>query len=190
MKKLLFGMATNDADYHVNPRVNGKIVSCPFYQAWVNMIRRGFSNSEKERYPTYRDVSVCAEWLLFSNFKSWMANQDWSGNHLDKDIIMPGNKIYSPHGCAFVTPSTNMFLTDRSNNRGKYKIGVCWHVRIKKFHSKVSNPFTGKREHLGYFDDEESAYKAWKSRKHQIALMLADIEKDDRVAAALRVRFS
>ena len=36
MKKLVCGVGNNDADYAVNPRINGKRGMCPAYQAWRN----------------------------------------------------------------------------------------------------------------------------------------------------------
>ena len=37
-----------------------------------------------------------------------MSAQDHFGKHLDKDIKVKGNKVYSPENCDFVTPAENV----------------------------------------------------------------------------------
>jgi len=39
-----------------------------------------------------------------------MERQDWEGKHLDKDILIPGNKIYSPDRCIFVSSLINLLI--------------------------------------------------------------------------------
>ena len=66
---------------------------------------------------------------------------------------------------------------------------VCFHKRVKKFSATIGNPFTKKQEHLGYFTCPNEAHQAWKKRKHELACQLADIQTDQRVAEALRIRY-
>lgn len=62
----------NDAGYPVG--IKGSL--CPFYKTWVSMIRRCYDEKVHELKPCYSGCSVVDEWLLFSNFKSWMEDQD------------------------------------------------------------------------------------------------------------------
>ncbi len=188
-KRVLFGIATNDADYSFKSRLNGKTLWCPFYICWTNMLGRCYSQSRQARMPTYIGVTVCQEWLTFSNFKSWMEKQDWQGKEIDKDILASGNKFYSPNTCVFVDKKTNYFTLDSKASRGRYLLGVSIFKRDGNFRSQCSNPFTKKNEHLGYFDDEFSAHLAWKKRKHELACQLAELQTDERVANALRTRY-
>lgn len=87
MKQLVHGMGFNDADYVVYPRINGKQIMCPFYSKWANMLKRCFSSKYQETHPTYIGCSVIKKWLTFSNFRSWMINQDWKDKVLDKDTL-------------------------------------------------------------------------------------------------------
>ena len=80
----------------------------------------------KQKNPTYKDVTCCKDWLLFSNFKRWMEQQDWEGKELDKGIIVYGNKMYSPETCAFVSRTTNSFVLENGTARGKCPLGVYW----------------------------------------------------------------
>ena len=194
--KLVYGAGINDADYVTerNEKIDGKWVvvwRCPFYRTWANVLLRCYSEVEHRRKPTYRGCSMCDEWLIFSNFKRWMEQQDWEGKQLDKDLLVEGNKVYSPETCIFVDQMVNKFVTDRANGRGEYMIGVSLDKTTGKFQSRCGNPFTGKREHLGYFINELEAHLAWKSRKHEIAVMLANSEycTDERLREALLNRY-
>lgn len=188
-KKLVYGVGVNDADYVVHPKIKGKQVRCPFYEKWKGMLTRCYSAKCQAANPTYIGCTVCEEWLKFSSFKSWMEAQDWQGKELDKDIITPGNKVYSPDTCAFVDEATNSFTTDCCASRGNFPIGVTFHRGRGKFQAYCNNQITKKSEYLGIFSCPEQAHSAWKRRKHEIACQLADLQTDKRVADALRVRY-
>ena len=198
-KKLVWGVGINDADYVVqkkeNIEVNGKrkqrrVWECPFYRTWKDMLRRCYSDKYQERQPTYIGCSVSEEWWRFSNFRAWMVTQDWEGKQLDKDLLIEGNKVYSPETCVFVTRLVNSFTIARGNDRGEWKIGVNWNKGRNKFASRCCNPFTKKREHLGYFDCEQEAHLAWLKRKRELAKELAETQIDPRVAKALIEHYS
>lgn len=199
MRKLVYGVGTNDADYVVqvkeeSPMVDGKrkqrvVWNCPFYQTWVGMLRRGYSAKFKARYPTYKDALVCKWWHLFSTFKGWMEAQNYEGMYLDKDLLVRGNKIYSPETCVFVSATVNSFLLESNAARGECLIGVYWNKQRSKFNAGCRNPFTDKRENLGYFDSEIEAHKSWLKRKLQLAQELASLQTDERVAKALVSRY-
>ena len=152
------------------------------------MLKRCYSSDFHNRRPTYKDCEVCEEWKYFMNFKKWMEKQDWEGKQLDKDFLFKGNRVYSPETCVFIPNIINSFTMDCGANRGKYMIGVYWSEDKGKFRSCCRNPFTGKTEFLGYFNNELEAHLTWKKRKHELACQLADSEHvtDERVADALR----
>ena len=186
----VYGVGINDADYVVQPTINGKLVRCPYYTTWCDMLKRCYSDKYQERRPTYKGCSVYPDWLYFMNFRKWMMTQDWQGKALDKDLLIEGNKVYSPSTCVFVDQITNKFTTDSGRSRGGYPIGAYMDKLKGKFKAQCCNPFTKKRENLGYFTCEHQAHLAWKARKHQLACQLADLQTDPRVSAALRTRYS
>lgn len=193
-KKLIHGVAFNDADYKVSKYsvVDGKSVRvwiCPIYLTWKNMIDRCYSSYKGKPESKYFDCRVESEWLVFSNFKSWMVIQDWAGKELDKDILFPGNKIYSNENCVFVSSRLNTFLVDNLSRRGEFPIGVSWSSKEKTFKSACRNPFTGKTDFLGSFGCPKLAHHAWRVAKHGHALRYADMQTDPRVAQALRTRY-
>ena len=96
----------------------------------------------KELRPFYKDITCCQEWLIFSNFKSWMKQQDWEGKQLDKDLLIYQNKIYSPETCVFVDRKINQFLVKSNNSRGKYPLGVSYRNKNKDVITSYSIHYT------------------------------------------------
>ena len=199
-KKLVFGVGINDADYvtqkfetigYVNGKRKQKLIwKCPYYSVWKDMLKRCYSTKFQERNPTYIGCTVIEEWLIFSVFKSWMEEQEWEGNQLDKDLLFGGNKVYSAETCVFVTNMVNSFTIERGASRGIYPIGVCWKKCKSKFVSKCCSPFTKKQEHLGYFNCPNEAHQAWLKRKLELAHLLVAEQTDERVAKALIERYT
>lgn len=199
MKGLVQGIGINDANYVVKVEetlgyINGKqkrklVWACPLYQLWMNMLQRCYSEKWKAKNPSYKGCSVCPEWLTFSNFKAWVEQQDYEGKQLDKDLLIPDSKLYSPDTCVFVSRQVNSFLLERGNDRGEYKIGVSRSDTNKKFKAACSNPFTGKQEYLGYFTREDEAHEAWLAKKLEHAYTLSALQTDGRVAKALVERY-
>jgi hypothetical protein len=187
--KLVHGVGINDADYTVQPVVFGKQVMCPFYSAWTHMLKRCYDPRCHAKQPTYIGCSVAPEWHSFMAFRAWMIERDWVGNDLDKDILVPGNKVYGPQTCVFISSGLNKFANDNAAGRGEWPIGVCWHRQRGKFEARCCNPFSGKQEYLGLFTCPDAAHEAWRARKHEHSLALAAEQTDPRLAAALATRY-
>ena len=88
-------------------------------------------------------------------------NQGW---HLDKDLLIKGNKVYSENTCVFIPAEVNTLLIKREALRGEHLIGVSWSKRNKAFRARV-NKNKGESEHLGYFKTEVEAFNAYKQAK-------------------------
>lgn len=197
--KLLYKVGINDADYVVNlwqtvASVNGKqkqilIWRCPFHTVWKDMIKRCYCHKYHANHPSYADCTVCEEWLTFSNFKAWMENQDWEGRQLDKDLLVRGNKVYSPLTCVFLPSQVNVFLIESRAKRGLWPLGVSLHTQNNNFIAHCSSPFSKKKEHLGVFETPQLAHKAWLNRKYELAKQLASVQDDVLIANALLERY-
>lgn len=77
------------------------------YKKWYMMLYRCYDPLQLNRRPSYQNVFVCDAWLNFQNFAAWFELNNTKGKHLDKDILIDGNKIYSPETCLFVTQTEN-----------------------------------------------------------------------------------
>lgn len=190
MKKLVYGVGINDADYEVckYEKIGGKskqVWSCPFYRAWTRMLRRCYDPKLHYEYPSYKDCYVCQSWLTFSNFKAWMSAQDWQGKQMDKDILSKGNREYGPDSCVFISKNLNCFMMDNKHKRGDLPIGVSRSSKTKKLEAFCKNPFTGKAEYLGCFLTPEDAHEAWRKKKREHAIAYSETVSDRRVKEAL-----
>lgn len=171
-RKSLFGVGLNDSNYRTHPRVNGKQISCPIYSVWCSMLCRVYYENKLKLQPAYKDVTVCGEWLNFSNFREWFIENHVDGWQMDKDLLVVGNKVYSPDTCVFVPQWLNSFTISSNSSRGQYLIGVSWDSVKRKFMARCSHPKTKKQQNLGTFYNEEQAYLVWLNRKLEIALEL------------------
>jgi len=186
-KRLVAGVGVNDADYKVHRCEGGKIVwVCPFYLVWSNMLERCYSEKLHERRPTYKGCTVVEEWKLFSNFKLWMDTHQWEGKQLDKDILLEGNKLYSPDTCAFVDANTNKIANKNLKAKGKYATGVVLHKPSGLFRADCY--INGKRERLGHYKTEQEAESMYLICKAKAFDLCANNQTDNRVKIALRKR--
>lgn len=155
------------------------------YQLWNGMLDRCFSEKFKGRNPTYMNVTCCDEWLSFGNFVEWVNKEVGyagkpEGMELDKDLIIRGNKAYSPETCSFVPKSINLLLGSNKASRGEWPVGVRLHKRSGKFDARMSCG-NGKRKHLGLFLTPEDAFAVYKIAKEAqikvVALRYRDVIK-------------
>lgn len=200
MAKLVHGVGINDADYRVTIRqelskVGGKrkqklIWICPYYRKWSNMLERCYSKIRHNIEPSYIGCVVCEDWKYFSNFKKWVDSQpntDWQNCELDKDLLSPENKIYSPDTCVFTSRKINQFLVYKKRNNGVMLLGVS--PKDGRFQAHCSDTIMGRPVYLGTYDTEIEAHLAWRAKKHEVACRLAELETDPRVQEALRNRY-
>ena len=177
--RLVFGVGINDANYDIQ-KENGKL--CSYYETWRNMLRRCYSTKFQANNPTYEGCTVCDEWLTFSNFKSWMEQQDWKDKQLDKDLLIYKNKVYSPVTCCFIAKEINVVLTCvGAVTKGNYPFGVYYHKRDRKFYAQCSG------EYLGMFNTPFAAHEKWQEYKLKRLEELCKTYYDDyRVVLGLR----
>lgn len=175
-RSLVFGVGLNDATYSVRIFIDGKWITCPFYRKWHNMLKRCYCKKEIAKNPTYKGCSVNEKWLTFSVFRSWMNSQDWEGKHLDKDILIQGNKIYSSDACVFVDPHVNYLLSERCAARGKYKLGVSFDKRRNNYQASCS--VNARKVHIGTYNSEGDAHEAYKKFKLQYIATVASTQTE------------
>lgn len=142
------------------------------YTLWKDMLARCYNPNVLKRYPTYIGCTVCKEWLLFSNFKKWFDENYIEGYDLDKDIIIKGNKVYSPETCCFVPHKLNCTINKCQRSRGELPIGVSFDKSRQKYIAGLRVGMVKKC--LGRFDTSIAAFKAYKAAKEQFVKELAE----------------
>ena len=145
--------------------ING--VKTKEYVLWKGMLQRCYSDTFKKKYPTYEGCKCSENFKSYEYFYEWCHKQIGSDNegwHLDKDLLIKGNKIYSENTCIFLPQEINSLLTKSTASRGKHLIGVSWHDKGKAFVAQVSKN-KGKQEWLGCFNTEIEAFNAYKQAK-------------------------
>lgn len=205
LEPTVYGWGIVDVNYVIRttqelPRISGKrnrktLWICPYYTDWASMIERCFGKSFQEKHPTYKGCTIDPDWKYLSNFIKWVdsqPNRDWQNYHLDKDILVEGNKHYGPNTVAYIPVKVNSFVLDRKAVRGRLLLGVNpVESNTNPYCANCSNPLDKNvSNYIGVFKTELEAHKAWQERKHLYACQLADLQQDPRVARALRERYA
>ena len=133
-------MCNSGGKYKV--RVNGR--HTPAYGAWSGVMQRCYNKGHKS-FEWYggNGVTVDLVWHDYQCFAEWYSenyplviengrlvnklddtSQRWQ---LDKDIRVPGNKVYGALTCCFMTRRLNNLFTDSGAIRGDLPLGVSNH---------------------------------------------------------------
>lgn len=141
---------------------------------YYNMYDRCYSEKYHERSPQYIGCSICDEWLDdHSSFFDWVRENYYTVDDeqidLDKDILVKGNKIYSPDTCIFAPHSINTYFENLTREP----------VFLQKLNKYRMDIFIeGKSINIGYYDTEEEAKKIFIKHKEAAILAKADLYKD------------
>lgn len=119
-----------------------------------------------------------------------MRTQDYEGKHLDKDLLFPGNREYSPKTCLFVTRKVNNFVRVGCCPTNLSQRGLIIEKGPGRFYVRGIDILSGDKLHLGVFSTREIAEGVWLEHKRQSAIALAEIETDPLVANALRTKWT
>lgn len=170
--KYYYGVGINDCGHPVAKTclVNGKrknIWLCPYNQTWKTMLQRCYSKTYRQNNNYYKGCTVDEKWHKLSNFEAWVKDQPYHDEwlkgeniHLDKDFLVPNNRVYGPDTCILIPAYVNSCLSLGPAENKTYP-GVSPHRH--KFQVKICTPEG--RKHLGLFDTEEEAFLVWKKEK-------------------------
>lgn len=149
----VYNMAINDSGI----RSKEKIVIL-----WRDMLQRCYDTNFQKKNSTYIGCTVCDEWLLLSNFKKWFDENYIEGYALDKDILVKGNKVYSPNTCCFVPKEINaLFVKNEDIRKCVRKSGSKYRTSIKIFNKYIE---------IGTFNDYNNAEKEYYIVRKKIIL--------------------
>lgn len=94
-----------------------------YYLHWHNMLKRCYEKKGGHN-TSYAECSVSPEWLNLQEFSTWCTSQPLYNKTvlgrrtaLDKDLLIPNNKVYSKEACLIIPEEINKALV------GKRKTG-------------------------------------------------------------------
>ena len=152
-----------------------------WYTAWNNMMNRCYNENTRHISKTYEDCYVSESWKYLSNFKEWYNSQrgcDQDGWHIDKDLLIKGNKVYSAETCLLLPPQINTLIVGADAIRGDLPKGVYLDKGHKtpRYRARVSQD--GKRVCYGSYSNLEDAWLAYKEAKEAWIKVVAERWKD------------
>lgn len=166
----------------------GKYVSTEtkVYRLWKGILTRAYDSGFHKKYKTYKDVEVCKEWWCFQNFAEWCYNKEFfdvkddKGRpyQLDKDILVKGNRVYSPETCCFVPAEINSLVVTNKRRRGDTPIGVYYVKRNRKYTTQCYFKGSGLK-YLGSYSTAEEAFQVYKEAKKVSIKLVADHWKSE-----------
>ena len=154
--------------------------------AWKCMMERCYCGERKEHMKYFESCDICDEWLNFQNFAEWYCTHKYPVNerlHVDKDILFPGNKTYSPSNCLLVPQRINMLFLNKPNKRGLPN-GI---IRAKSGYLAKYN-----QKELGIFNTIDEAFfhyaKAKEKKIKEVANEYKNIIPEEVYQALLKYR--
>lgn len=151
------------------PVANGTKTATKSYTLWKSMKQRCFEPASLQRHPTYKGCTISENFQNFQFFAEWCQTQigyGLEGYHIDKDILVAGNKMYSEDVCVFVPGKLNRFLNNSKAARTIYPQGVGL-ASCGKFAAALN--IDGKDKHIGLYSTPELAFAAYKIAKEMEA---------------------
>ena len=127
------------------------------YSLWTNIVQRHKSLG-------YHDVKVCEEWRESWVFLQWYARNYVEGYELDKDLKVPGNRLYSPDTCLFIPRTLNRKLVNLGKS-GVYLHAMGWRAQGLKL--------SGKRGVIKQSQVYEDCLEAYRENKNRFMDQLA-----------------
>jgi len=103
-----------EQEYNTYVNINDKSI----YTIWHGIYNRCYVNGS----PSYDGSTMCDKWLNDKDsIKEWYASNiyvcDGESMAIDKDLLFPGNKVYSPETCCILPQTLNTMLSNCRKHR-------------------------------------------------------------------------
>lgn len=146
------------------------------YNAWCKILMRCYSKKYQNLYySSYKGCTVCKEWHNFQMFADWYEENLYEildeRMEIDKDILIEGNKVYSPETCLIVPQSINMLFKRHSIKGRDLPIGI-YQTKLGKYN--VCFTYKGVSNHFGGIATFEQACEIYKECKEKYLKQIAE----------------
>lgn len=157
------------------------------YSTWNNMLIRCYDSKRLKKSSSYMGCTVQKDWLCFEVFERWFDENYIEGYHLDKDIMVKGNKVYGKEYCCFVPSAINNAIIQEQATERDLPSGVNL-LGGNYYQTSVA------KRYIGIYRTPEEASNAYIQAKKQYVTELAKEYYDKRkiskgVYDALRKRY-
>ena len=157
------------------------------------ILKRCYDEESKKMFPWYEKATMCDEWrndpsLFIRWYESNYYEVDGESIQVDKDLLFPGNKIYSPDKCCLLPITLNSLLANckkpyhrddsilaRRINKD-LPLGVRYNKAKKKFYGQLT--INGDVIKFDECNSPEEAFAIYKRHKEAYILVMADRYKN------------
>lgn len=184
-KPTVFGVGYLGEGEYQGSEKDGTVIA---YTIWYKMIARSYDDKTQKLQPAYIGCSVDPYFHSFQNFADYYINHQCYGLgfHIDKDLLVRGNRVYGPDTCTMLPPEVNSALASTPTSESGLPLGV---NKIDDGYVARLNKTGQGREYLGYYKTPEEAHNVYVKAKEEYVHSLAEKWKgkiEDRAYQALR----
>lgn len=147
------------------------------YRVWRSMLTRCYSEDYIKRFPTYDKCEVSNNFKHYEYFYEWCNRQKGFNEdiwHLDKDLLIRDNKLYSEETCVFLPEILNLAIVKPKAK--DLPVGVTRIMNSDKFAARISRYNITKN--LGTFNDVTTAHNVYCNAKKEYIVELAETYRD------------
>lgn len=139
---------------------------------WNNLQSRCRTGSAQQRNNVC--YTICENrFENYDKFTDWCQdqygymNKNPSGTFwsLDKDVLLHGNRVYSPDTCLFIPQHVNNVLVGSDKTRGDFPIGVSEHIQGSCVRYMAGCRKRDGSNYLGVYLTAIEAHRAWQEAK-------------------------
>ena len=153
-------------------------------QAHQQVQQQLFHNVLLYRANIYPPINISIDYNIsdYNNPKMYDNYYEIDGQRMciDKDILIKGNKKYSPQTCLVVPNNINVLFTKSDKTRGKCLLGVDFRKGSGKYRARCSVETDNgyKNITLGFYETELEAFNVYKNFKENHIKEIADKYKN------------
>lgn len=148
------------------------------YGLWNGVVSRTDNRScgKNRTRDTYTDATMSEKWYNFQDFCKFVCENKYYqiGFHLDKDLLVKGNKHYSANTCCFLPQIINGGIAINYDTGNGLPVGV----NRKGDYYEAAISYRGKRKRIGAYATIEEASAAYVVAKEAYVKELALEYKD------------